>query len=312
MQDFSFDLNSKEVSFEMRFVFDYKDVFTQHPTNGAAISDSSPAKAVQNSTQSAQLEIKTSESCTGNSSHLSPVAANSPTPVPTAQTGAVVFSNINVSSSDAGPVTVNGSKRHPTSSSSGKTTRKDRLDLAAAKQAPLAASREVLAKTKHPGGRPTKRTDEITTHIAEAISYGLTDEEAAAVVGIDDDTLRRWRKIPEFCGAIKTAVAARKLARLKRIEAGEPGWQGTAWAMERQYPESFARPEIQLNLGRTSADSLKRERMESWLQGVIPSIHQIVDSAPEERNWGSAPTGIDYGTSASVEDVDFDLSFGPK
>jgi hypothetical protein len=95
----------------MRFVFDYKDVLTQHPTN-AAISHSSPAQEVQNSTQSAQSEIKTSESCTANSSHLSPVSANSPTPISTAQTGAVVsrFSDINVSSSDAGPVTVNESK----------------------------------------------------------------------------------------------------------------------------------------------------------------------------------------------------------
>jgi hypothetical protein len=37
-QDFSFDLNSKEVSFDMRFVFDYKDILTQHPTNAAAKS----------------------------------------------------------------------------------------------------------------------------------------------------------------------------------------------------------------------------------------------------------------------------------
>jgi integrase len=56
---------------------------------------------------------------------------------------------------------------------------------------------------KHPGGRPTKRTPEITDQICEAISYGLTDEEVAAMVGIDDSTLTRWKKDPEFCGAIK-------------------------------------------------------------------------------------------------------------
>jgi hypothetical protein len=97
------------------------------------------------------------------------------------------------------------------------------------------------AKTKHPGVRPTKRAPEIAARIAEAISFGLTDEKAAAVVGIDDLTLTRWQKIPEFCRAIKSSVAIRKLARLKRIESGEPGWQGTAWALERQYPERFAR-----------------------------------------------------------------------
>jgi hypothetical protein len=46
--------------------------------------------------------------------------------------------------------------------------------------------------------------------------------------------------------AIKKAVATRKLGRLKRIEKGEPGWQGTAWAMERQYPEQFGPPLMQL------------------------------------------------------------------
>jgi hypothetical protein len=70
---------------------------------------------------------------------------------------------------------------------------------------------------KHPGGRPSKRTPEITEQICEAISYGLTDEEVAAKVGIDDSTLTCWKKIPEFSGAIKKAVATRKLARLKRI-----------------------------------------------------------------------------------------------
>ena len=32
--------------------------------------------------------------------------------------------------------------------------------------------------------------------------------------------------------------------RLKRIEAGAQGWQGTAWALERLYPNRFARPEV--------------------------------------------------------------------
>jgi hypothetical protein len=44
-------------------------------------------------------------------------------------------------------------------------------------------------------------------------------------------------KDPEFCGAIRRAVAIRNLDRLKRIEKGEPGWQGTASAMERLYPK---------------------------------------------------------------------------
>jgi AraC-like DNA-binding protein len=75
---------------------------------------------------------------------------------------------------------------------------------------------EVELGPKHRGGRSTKRTSEITDQICEAISYGLTDEEVAALVGIDDSTLTRWKKDLEFCGAIKKAVALRKLYRLKR------------------------------------------------------------------------------------------------
>jgi hypothetical protein len=48
----------------------------------------------------------------------------------------------------------------------------------------------------------------------------------------------------EFSGAIKRATAERLLLRLERIEAGEQGWQGTAWALERIYPHRFARPEV--------------------------------------------------------------------
>jgi len=125
--------------------------------------------------------------------------------------------------------------------------------------------------------------------------------------GIDDDTLTQWRQIPEFSGAIKSAVATRKLTRLKRIDAGEPGWQGTAWSLERQFPERFARPEIQLNLGRASAASQEREHTLLWLKRELPYIDQLVESQPEETNAKSEPTGTRL--SPSVEDLD--LSFDP-
>jgi hypothetical protein len=52
--------------------------------------------------------------------------------------------------------------------------------------------------------------------------------------------------------------------------------------MERQYPERFAKPEIQLNLDCASRESQKHDQMQLWLQSVMPSIRQIVDSQPEE------------------------------
>jgi hypothetical protein len=42
-----------------------------------------------------------------------------------------------------------------------------------------------------PAGRPTKQTKQIVAQIAEAISFGLTNDEAADA-GIDDITFVRW------------------------------------------------------------------------------------------------------------------------
>jgi hypothetical protein len=69
-------------------------------------------------------------------------------------------------------------------------------------------------------------------------------EFRALLAGINPDTMTEWRKDAEFSGAIKKATAQRLLLRLERIEAGEQGWQGTAWALERIYPHRFARPEV--------------------------------------------------------------------
>jgi hypothetical protein len=100
---------------------------------------------------------------------------------------------------------------------------------------------------KHAGGRPSKRTPALVAKIAEANSYGLCDQEAVDIVKISIDTLWEWRKIPEFSEALKSAISTRKLVRLRRIDSGAPGWQGTAWIMERCFPLEYSRPEIQLN-----------------------------------------------------------------
>jgi hypothetical protein len=107
----------------------------------------------------------------------------------------------------------------------------------------------------HAGGRPTKRTPEITEKICEALSYGLSHEEVAALVGINDATLYEWKKIESFAEEIKSAIAA-NLVRLKKIEDGAPGWQGVAWCMERQYPSRYARPARRSNARRAATPSM--------------------------------------------------------
>ena len=68
------------------------------------------------------------------------------------------------------------------------------------------------------------------------------------MVDINSDTLLEWNKDPEFSGAIKKAVSARLLKRLKRIECGANGWQRCAWLAERLLPSRYAKPEVQISL----------------------------------------------------------------
>jgi hypothetical protein len=84
----------------------------------------------------------------------------------------------------------------------------------------------------------------VVAKIAEAVAMGLTDREAGLLAGVRHDTMTEWRKEREFSEAIERATAQRLLLRLGRVEAGEQGWQGTAWALERLHPSRFARPEV--------------------------------------------------------------------
>ena len=142
-------------------------------------------------------------------------------------------------------------------------------------------------------GRPTKRTPEVVARIAEAVAIGLTDEEAALLAGINPDTMTEWRKDPEFSGAIKRAGAQRLLLRLERIEAGEQGWQGTAWALERLHPARFARPEVMNQIAVVNqAGKASAERVIVLPEGEFdtlvgrPGYHQR-DNGDLERREGS-------------------------
>jgi hypothetical protein len=104
--------------------------------------------------------------------------------------------------------------------------------------------RKVSKRGRVGEGRPTKRTSEVVAKVAAAIASGLTDREARIIAGIRHDTMTEWRKDREFSEAIEKATAERLRRRLERIEAGEQGWQGTAWTLERIYPHRFARPEV--------------------------------------------------------------------
>ena len=117
-----------------------------------------------------------------------------------------------------------------------------------------------------PGGRPTKRTPELMEILTDALAHGMSDEDACAVADINRETFYAWMKIPAFVEGIKSAVSKRKLARIKKVEAGEPGWQAICWLLERQDPSRFARPEVMLQY-----------RLQEAGLADVPSQKQVID-----------------------------------
>src|SRR5262249_41588670 len=81
--------------------------------------------------------------------------------------------------------------------------------------------------------------------IAECFLLGLTDEQAALDCDISERTIRRLRN-GKFCPAVKKAELAREKIYRQKVWDGKNGWQGTAWVLDRQYANQFARPEILL------------------------------------------------------------------
>jgi hypothetical protein len=145
---------------------------------------------------------------------------------------------------------------------------------------------------RNPVGRPTKRDETATAKACEGLSYGLSNEEVAALVGVDISTFYDWLKIEEFQQRIAGAMAARKLIRLKRIENGDVGWQACCWLMERTDPLKWARPEISLMIqnnqgavaGPSEAAFLKNlaayHQLSNGRKSKVPEEIRISDPVP--------------------------------
>jgi hypothetical protein len=103
---------------------------------------------------------------------------------------------------------------------------------------------------KAKGGRPTKRTAQVEEALFTALKTGAPYRIACMACGITDDTFANWRKAdPEFAQQVEKVSGQTALRLLKKIEAqGKENFSACAWLLERRFPESFSRPEVQLNL----------------------------------------------------------------
>ena len=108
--------------------------------------------------------------------------------------------------------------------------------------------------SRRKNGRPTKRTEVVLKPLFAAIRIGVPYKLACMAAGISYDFFSNWRREdPVFDAEVEQAAAepAVKLFKTIREQALET-WQAGAWALERRYPEMFAKPEAQLNVVATA------------------------------------------------------------
>lgn len=104
-------------------------------------------------------------------------------------------------------------------------------------------------KREETRGAPLVNEDETRRKVLEAYAMGLNLDDCADYAGLNRKTLARWLKKAEqgqepyasYRREMRQAAAARKLHRLVTIESGEPGWQGSAWTLERLNPDQFGK-----------------------------------------------------------------------
>lgn len=99
-----------------------------------------------------------------------------------------------------------------------------------------------------PGGRPTKLTPEVELVILDAIEKGNYRATAAALAGVHRNTLLAWERwgeegkepYAEFVCAVQRAEARAESELLERVKIADPGWQGSAWLLERRWAHRWS------------------------------------------------------------------------
>lgn len=88
----------------------------------------------------------------------------------------------------------------------------------------------------------------IVRRLAQLIAGGLTTEQAAARIGMEPAQADKLLAKPANRREVEAAKAEFIERALAAIAAGERGWQGAAWVLERCYREQFGRQaEVEVN-----------------------------------------------------------------
>lgn len=122
---------------------------------------------------------------------------------------------------------------------------------------------------------------ELTAEAVRLKKQGMSNRDIIAQLCIGESTFYKWMNTPkndaevEFGKALKAAEAEFKTALRQRIIRAADGgaWQAAAWMLERQYPEEYAKPEVQL------AQKAAKEAAEETLAGIQDVLVKIADAA---------------------------------
>jgi hypothetical protein len=120
------------------------------------------------------------------------------------------------------------------------------------------------------------RQDEWKQRFVEAVREGLSRTRAAAYVGIPDTTCRaELATDDDFRALVDQADVGFELQCVRRITEGKPGWQGSAWAVERRCRKFWAPPKVEFN--------------EAPADGRVVKVRRILHAKKTEENAPASP-----------------------
>jgi len=142
----------------------------------------------------------------------------------------------------------------------------------------------VVPEAHKPEGRPSKYTPEIAANICKDLELGNFRRAVAAANGINKDTITEWMNVyPEFSVQIRKAEALPEYRCVNKVMLGWPGWQASAWWLERKYHEDWGRHD------RLDMIYETRKEAEAVLAEVgLPSDKEAVDRlVAEAERWAT-------------------------
>ena len=124
---------------------------------------------------------------------------------------------------------------------------------------------------KHPGGRPSKYTQEIVDRICYSLSQGNTRTTAVTCAGVALSTFHAWlNEFSEFSEAIKRAEeqAVEHYVNVIHAASGQT-WQAAAWYLERRRPADFSKQDkVDITTNGKDINGMSMEEMVAELKRI--------------------------------------------